>query len=310
MRNKKYNIKSISAMLLLYICVLFSGCHSNGNASELDAQSEEPTKAIVETTEAAGMDEETGDSVLDEETGATDADFTEDKQKETVALETKEDIDNNGIMDTVQTIHRNDGSESLIRIFLNGEQIFEYEDANLRIMGVDAFEYLDLDGDDKNEIFVTADTNANSRPLTDVLCLKETDGQWNRMDIPLNETGNNGFSFEITRGKDEFDFIISSDDLEQKIHFDATDFFVDDEGGNIDSIQAYRKNNYKEGDKVGFISGWGIWEARTGTYEGCNCIIALQGIEGPYGHGLGQINIYFAYNEQGEVDIMKVEYQP
>jgi hypothetical protein len=177
-------------------------------------------------------------------------------------------------------------------------------------MGVDTFEYLDLDGDEINEIFLTAETDANCRPLIDVLCLKQTEGKWNRMDIPLNENGNNGFSFKITRGKDEFDFIISSDDTEQVIHFDATALFTDDESGNIDSIQAYRGNNYKEGDEVGFISAWGIWEASTGTYEGRNCIIALHGIEGPYGHSLGQIHIYFAYNEQGVVEILNVDYQP
>jgi hypothetical protein len=130
------------------------------------------------------------------------------------------------------------------------------------------------------------------------------------MALPVNGNGLNEFSYKITRGKEEFDFIISSEDIGQEIHFDATKLFVDDESGNDGSIQAYRSNHYKEGDEVGFISAWGIWEAKTGTYEGRDCIVALQGIEGPYGHGLGQINIYFAYNKQGNVEILKVEYQP
>ncbi len=271
MNNQKPKVIFMSLMLLLFISVYLSGCHSNEKVNVVN---------------------------------------TGDNQKERIAEEVNIDIDSNNTMDTVQTITRNDDAESFIRIFINGEQIFEYTDPNVKIMGVDAFEYLDLDKDNLNEIFICADTNANGRPLKDVICLKQTNGQWNLMDIPINETGNNGFSFEIKRGKDEFDFIISSSDIEQEIHFDATQFYIDDESGNSDSIQAYREKNYKEGDEVGLISPWGIWDARTGTYEGCHCIIATQGLEGIYGNNLGQINIYFAYSEKGNVEILHVEYQP
>lgn len=273
MKSQKSNNKFMSIILLICTSVFLGGCNSNGTVSD--------------TSSTAS-----------------------DTQRETVFAEVNEDIDSNGIIDTVQIIRKNNDCESFIRIFINGEQIFEYKDPDLRIMNVYAFEYLDLDGDDIKEIFVSADTDANCRPLWEVLCLKQTAGQWERMDIPLNGNGHNEFSFNITRGKEEFDFIISSDDIEQQIHFDATPFFIDDESGIGGSIQEYRENNYKMGDEVAFISGWGIWEARTGNYEERNCIIAVQGIEGPHNNFLGQINIFFSYNQQGNVEIMNIEYQP
>lgn len=347
MNNRVLHIGYIGATLLLCISAFLVGCHSNAKVSETASatstnyRTKEPsaaiTEAITETTPDATMLESTDNitpttkdnitaastNVISDKISDKD-DFTStsaevagdivsssDTPKERIAEELTKDIDGNGIMDVVQTIARNDDSELFIRIFINGEQIFEYKDPNnFRIMGVFLFEYLDLDGDDANEIFITTNTDANSRPLTLVLCLKQAEGQWKLMDIPRNEIGNNGFPFKITRGKKEFDFIISSDAIDQDIHFDATNYFKDDESGNIDSIQAYRSNKYKVGDEVGFISAWGIWEASTGTYKGRNCIIAVQGIEGPYGHGLGHLSIYYSYNEDGAVEILNVEYQP
>ena len=37
-------------------------------------------------------------------------------------------------------------------------------------------------------------------------------------------------------------------------------------------------------------------------------VIATHGIEGPYGHGLGRIDVYFAYNGQGELEILNIEH--
>ena len=271
-KNKKINIIIMSTFLLLCSSALLNGC---------------------------GMDSTTAPKT----NSAT--------MVGTVIEDVAKDIDGNGVDDKILIISLNDdGGETCIRLYFNGEQIFEFEDPLVRIMGINVFEYLDLDGDNVNEIFITASTNANSRPYEEVLCLKQTDDTWNEMEYPTNEDGSYEFPFKITRGEEEFDFIISSDDTDQVIHFDASGYFIDSDTGNADTIQSYRSNHYKEGDEVGFISAWGVWEARTGTYEGRNCIIAVQGIEGPYGHGLGQINIYYNYNEQGKVKILTVKHLP
>lgn len=196
----------------------------------------------------------------------------------------------------------------VLQVMFDGNKIFEFEWQSVRIMGIEAFEYLDLDRDGKQEIFITAYPNVNSRPLIEVLILKQTDDRWSSMKLPQNEGGNNGFQFDITRGKGEFDFIISSELMDEKLHFDASSFYVDSPEANPDSIQGYRSNHYQEGDSVAFISAWGIWEAKSGTYGGNNCIIAEQGIEGPSNNGLGRILIYFDYDEQGLPRILKVEH--
>lgn len=53
---------------------------------------------------------------------------------------------------------------------------------------------------------------------------------------------------------------------------------------------------------------WGIWEAQTGTFDGRNCIIAEQGIEGPYGNGLGRVIVYYAYNENASLELLNFDY--
>lgn len=294
MNKLKNNSIFICMVFLIVISLSLSAC-------QMDAAHKD---AVSMRSEDSQADNEAVLTSVPDVTAITN----EDTEKATV--EVKKDIDSDGIPDSVQRVTRNDGSEAFLRVFLNGEQIYEFKDPNARIMSVDAFEYLDLDEDDIGEILISAYTDANCRPLSDVLCLKQSEGQWQRMEIPLNGNGNNEFKFRITRGEGEFDFIISSEDTEEEIRYDASRYFVDDESGNIDSIQAYRSNHYQEGDEVGFISAWGIWSARAGTCMGRDCVIALQGIEGPYGHGLGQLEISFAYDRQGMVEILKVEYLP
>jgi hypothetical protein len=38
-----------------------------------------------------------------------------------------------------------------------------------------------------------------------------------RLDIPQNKIGNNGFEYKVTRGKDEFEFIISPNIIEKEM---------------------------------------------------------------------------------------------
>jgi hypothetical protein len=226
---------------------------------------------------------------------------------ETKAEELSKDIDLNGVMDIVRILEREDGSV-YIQIIFNGEDIYHCEWSGLRLLSVDVFEYLDLDRDGENEIFITANPSVNSRPLIEILTLKQTDGRWSMLEIPLNENGNNCFPFSITRGKEEFDFIISSEYTEKQIHFDASSFYEDGPDSNPNSIHAYRNNHYKAGDQVAYISSWGIWETQTGSYDGYNCIIAQQGMEAPYGNYLGRVIIYYDYDANRSIEVLNIEY--
>jgi hypothetical protein len=306
MRSQKSNIKIMIGLFLLCSFVALGSCSTNRNVNV--------TSSTIKPSESITATKTQTKACIPTESEPTDVPIiapmiTPISMSGKVLESVSKDIDGNKVEDIIQTISLDDdGTETGICVYLNGELIFEFSDPYVRLMGVKAFEYIDLDEDGINEIFIVTDTNANSRSLVNVLCLKEIEGHWNRMDLPLNEMGNNGFRFKVTRGINEFEFNISSDIIEQEIYFDASHLFADDGSDNIDSIQAFLKNNYKAGDVVDFSLGWGICEARTGTYEGRNCIIATEGLEVPYGHGIGDINTYFAYNKQGKIEILSVEY--
>lgn len=297
---------------LIVICISFcifaflTGCKHEQiklNSIELAptmAQSQAPEEPDSVTPEVTNEPLESNESIPNEI-------IAQGLSKDIIAQELSKDIDDNGVMDLVQIIVREDDSE-YVQVIFNGADIFQYEWDDLRLISIEAFEYLDLNRDGENEIFITIYPNVNSRPLIEVLSLKQSNVGWNMMELPLNELGNNCFSFNITRGKDEFDFIISSEYTGQQIHFDASSFFEDGPNSNPNSILAYRNNHYKEGDKVASISFWGIWEAQTGTYNKRNCIIAQQGIEGPYGNGLGRVIIYYAYDKNGLIEVLNIEY--
>lgn len=298
--TRKSLIKIIAVLLLANSFLLLNGC-----AKKSDSDTRNTGNIIEPDNTQANA---TITPIASDSPSVTPAPAPEIKTGSVLEEMTK-DLDGNGTEDSLQIVSLDDeGIMNCLHVYFNGEKIYEHSIEDLRFMGLFAFEYLDLDGDNVNEIFITADTNTNSRPYTELLCLKEEGGVWNRMTLPQNEHGLNGFPIKITRGNDEFDFVISSDYISQPVHFDSSAYFRDDDSGNIDTIQTYRANNYKEGDEVGFISAWGIHKARSGSYNGRNCIIATHGIEGPYGHGLGKIDIYFAYDPQGELELLHVEH--
>ncbi len=226
-------------------------------------------------------------------------------QGETVFSELDKDIDNNGIMDSVQLLERTDGT-MYATVILNGEPIFHYEWEDLRLASVNSFEYMDFDQDHENEIFITIYPLVNSMPLIEVLTLKQSDGQWHMMDIPLNEIGNNCFPINITKGDREFDFVLSSEYTDKQLLFDATPYYTDDGNTESNSIQLYKSQHFSKGDTVGYVSSWGIWSSWTGTYDGQNCIIAEQGLQGIGGkfNPLGKVDIYYAYDKDGNIKIL------
>jgi hypothetical protein len=290
--KKKYYIFLCSIYLCIFI--FLSGCKYEINKIE-------PTPAI-DSSNVTAETEIITPTITNEPIEAN-----ETNQGDTIIQELGIDIDHNGVMDLAQIVDREDGS-NYMQVIFNGDNIFHYETVDIRLISVGTFGYLNLDSDDEKEIFITVYPNVNCRPLIDIVTLKQTDSQWHMMDIPLNEDGNNCFPFCITRGKKEFDFIISSEYTNQQIHFDASSFYKDVSESNINSIQAYRNNHFNEGDVVAGISSWGVWEAELGTYDEQNCIIAQEGMEAPYGNGLGRVFIYYVYDENGLIKILNIEY--
>ncbi len=296
MKKQNYFIFSL---IVLCASVYLGGCYGAGAGESEESFAIENTaiadEPAVDTWKTADETEEAAETV----------------QRETVTDELNKDIDNNGVMDSLRLLEREDGT-MYVKVEFNGESIFDYEWKELRLASVASFEYMDFDQDDENEIFITVDPFVNSMPLIEVMTLKQSEGQWNMMDIPLNELGNNCFPIAITKGKDEFDFIISSDYTEKQIHFDASSYYVEDEERGDNSIQTYREQHFAEGDTVGYIASWGMWGAKTGVYNERNCIIARQGIQGSRGkfNTLGTLDIYYAYDKSGNIEILDLVHEP
>lgn len=308
--------------LFTLIILAFSGCKHGSKDSqtlskidsvkeieiidELSVKAEENLEFTGDTVEqTTSIESKAKEGVLEVSTDSVERNKLQ--EDESIIQEFCKDIDKNDIIDSVQIRKRSDNT-NYIRVIFNGELIFEHEWPELGLLSINTFEYVDFDQDGKDEIYLTVYPNVNSRSLIELLILKQSNGQWDKLNLPLNEIGHNCFPFLITRGKEEFDFIISSEYLEKEIHFDASAYFEDVEEVQVNSIKGYRNKHYKEGDMVAFISAWGIWEAKTGEYANRNCIIAQQAIEGPYGNFLGKVIIYFTYDKDGNLEVLNVEH--
>lgn len=222
----------------------------------------------------------------------------------------EKDLDNNGTTDNIQIISTEE--EDYVRISLNGKDIFECH-FETGLFSVLAFEYLDLDQDEEEEIFIIVDPIVNSAPLTEVIVLKNYEGEWKQLAIPKSEGGSNAFPVRVTRGENEFDFVISCEGSDKTIEFDASLFYpkqiYEPEGKTLQEI--YREQNFTKGSDVGYTSAWGIWTAWTDSYKGQNCIVAEQGIDGFMGkfNLLGTVKIYFGFDENGEAEILDMVFE-
>lgn len=233
------------------------------------------------------------------------------------------DLDGNGEMEYLLISYENDYSEynAHLSFYFNGKSIYEYDDL-LRMSPGDA-EYIDLDSDGKPEIFFTFYPHVNSMPLVEYAVLKCTGSGWKALEMIHGETMlDNGFPISSRYGKEENTIVISCEGLEKEIVYDYTAYYEArvkdyeeygmDPGEFKEILSHYR--HFGAGDDFGGIAAWGIWDINSGTYEGKNCLIATHGLEGPVDNApdrdiLGEIDVYFNYNEKGLVNILNMEFR-
>lgn len=241
---------------------------------------------------------------VNEDTGKENV-IADSNTGEVITDEIMIDIDENGIMDFAQLLEREDGSV-YIKITFNCDTIFTYEWKEIKLIAIDLFEYHDFDGDGKGEIFVTVQPMVNSMPLLEVMVLKEYKDKWKMMDIPFGETEHNEFPITITKGEEEFEFIVTEEIGGKQVTFDASSYYIDKEEGGPDSVKGYLANEFLPGDIVGHAAAWGIWEAWTEDYEGRDCIVVKQGLHGVSGkfNPLGEILVYYVYDEDGDIEVL------
>ena len=203
-----------------------------------------------------------------------------------------------------------------ITMYVNDEPVYQYTE-ELWITGVGDKAYLDLNGDGQEEILVSFYPAVNSMPLAEWFVLEKTEGGWQMLEM-YHEEGNmlsNAFPITVVMDKKDFGLSIRCEGWDGEIVFDATEHYermkTELEAGN-DAYKVFTEGQYKVGDVVGGPLPYGIWEIKSGTYQGENCLIALHGLGGPAGMYdiYGNVDVYFNYDENGKIKILDMDFKP
>ena len=236
-----------------------------------------------------------------------------------------EDLDNNGVEEYGKVYHLDTKEGYICRalFYWNDEIIYEYENSYGTSFG-DA-EYLDLDADGENEIFLTFWPNVNSMPLMEYIVLKQkADLTW----VPLEmihgeEISQNAFPISITKGKNEWEAVISCEGLEKTVSFDL-DYYHSklleiretasgeewDYLTNVINDYKYGFPKESEWYTFGSVCAWGIWNIKSGVYEGQPCLIASHGIQGYDKFDIwGELDVYFDYDFQGKIRFLDMRFR-
>lgn len=203
-----------------------------------------------------------------------------------------------------------------LTVFVNNEPVYQYTE-ELWIVSVDAMEYLDLDGDGQEEIFVSFMPAVNSMPLEEWFVLKKVDDSWEMLEMYhyQEDMRDNAFPITVELEEKDFDFVIRCEGWDGEIAFDATEHYerrkAELEEGN-GAYEAYMEGAYVKGSVVGSPLAWGVWNIQAGTHEDENCLIAEHGLGGPWGKYdyYGNAYVYFNYDENGKIEILHMEFEP
>ena len=236
-----------------------------------------------------------------------------------------EDLDQNGMEEYVKMYQSDQEQEYICRysFYWNGEVIYEYENSYGMFPG--GAQYLDLDRDGEKEIFLTFWPKVNSMPLMEYIVLKQdADLSWQPLEmIHGEEMYQNAFPISISKGKNEWEAVISCKNLEKELIFDLAFYFskVEEQFEKEESeYKEYLKglvNNYEKGFPgdsewytFGSVCAWGIWNIKSGTYQGKPCLIATHGIQGYDKFDFwGELDVYFDYDAQGKTRVLDMEFR-
>lgn len=201
-----------------------------------------------------------------------------------------------------------------ITVYVNNEPVYQYTE-DLWITGVDQMEYLDLDGDGQEEIFVSFAPAVNSMPLEEWFVLKQVDDGWQLLEMHHNSNmWDNAFPITVVLKNGQFGFGIRCEGWDGEIDFDATARYERlkeevVEWGN-DAYSYYMDANHEIGDVVGGPMAYGIWNIQSGTFEGRNCLVAEHCLGGMWGKydDYGLAYVYFDYDAEGKIRILDMTF--
>lgn len=236
-----------------------------------------------------------------------------------------EDIDENGQPEYV-VYYGGDGDgidvHSEIVYAFNLEKIYRHED--LLFVEVCGSKYMDLDQDEDKEVVILMAPYVNSMPLMEYAVINERDGLWEKLEMYQGkDILDNTFPISVVKGEEQFDAKLSVAGLDKELIINFENRYnywkkVAEEEKDGESWGNLTKDYYEQeiltlpkNSVCANTSAWGVWDIQYGTYQGRNCLIAEQGIEG-YGKTdiWGNVFIYFDYDPNGKIRILDFAFVP
>lgn len=313
-----------AAVIITAVTITSSLSNSTGQPAESDTWSETEDTYITEAATSVAVSDVTH-SVPPRKSTA-DAGVTTD----TISLG---DIDNNGVQDVIIAEGAaakgplwDDQYNLRWTLMLNDEPV--YIGYN-RLMCSFKAECIDIDEDGKDEIFVMVSPRVNSMPLEEYVVLKKEavgeGDEWKELQN-TSADGTNAFPIRGYAGQESpamLDIICEGFDNVEVIRADTTrhyqailDKYKDNKGFELLYKYADALLNggkYSPGEQLAQTAAWGIHKLRTDNIDGHACIVATHGfgsIEGGRYDDFGNIDIYFNYDTEGRIHVLKMLMRP
>lgn len=244
------------------------------------------------------------------------------------------DIDNNGVQDSIK-IEEAAAKGSLWEdkynlrwtLVLNDVPVYiDYDEFMCSFKG----ECIDLDRDGKDEIFIQISPRVNSMSLEEYVVLKNYSVNDTNVWIKLQnfiEDGTNAFPIRGYVGNENpamVDIVCEGFEGAGVIKADTTRHYQEildtykKDKKEPDNLYIYADailngSKYICGEQVAETAAWGIHKLDIDNIDGHNCIVATHGLlsrEGGKYDYLGKIDVYFDYDNNGDIHILKMTMQP
>jgi len=261
---KRLKWKSSMAALTLVAAVSMAAC---GEKVDMDVSGQAGSdEVLAETDDSATVEEAKPDSTATplesadgkENITTTQEDISANHTDHYIEAVPWEDLDGNGEQEYL--VIENDTNYGSLTMYFNEEPVYKYEE-ELRIIGVDAKEYIDLDKDGQKEIFVSFLPSVNSMPLEEWFVLKQGENGWELLEMYHygEDMLDNGFPLEVTLQEKDYQLLIACEGCEKTIPYDAITHYAEKEKEKEfgdPSYDAYVQSNFEKGDIVGDTCAW------------------------------------------------------
>ena len=318
-------MKKIIAMALITVLMAVSLSACGSTASAPVSASPETVASASDSGEGKGSGSENFSfTSVDDDTKASVAASEDLSGKDEEAGGTRVeygDVDGDGTVDYSVDFLVEDGDliTGKINLYLNDNLIYSVEDELPIDSGM--LKYEDYDGDGNNELLFVYYPHVNSMPLDEYVVLKYHNGTWRKMSVPEDANGSNRFPIHVKYGDEPCTLKITCDGSDKTIEYDATEHYkaavkdVEENGGSEEFKAEFERvlagEGFAKGADYGMVLPWGIWEVDSVRKNEEPCIRALHGLAGAqlerYDY-LGNLYIYFRFDEDGKVKIIDMEF--